>query len=84
CIDRLDKQPSLQRFFKYTWGSDEFVFQTLLYNSEFKKDMVNENYRYIDWSEGKPNPKTLTITDFTLIAESNAFFARKFDQDMDP
>jgi hypothetical protein len=80
----LDKQPSLQRFFKYTWGSDEFVFQTLLYNSEFKKDMVNENYRYIDWSEGKPNPKTLNITDFTLIAESNAFFARKFDQDMDP
>lgn len=84
CIDRLHKQPSLQRFFKYTWGSDEFVFQTLLYNSEFKKDMVNENYRYIDWSEGKPNPKTLNITDFTLIAESNAFFARKFDQDMDP
>ncbi|MBX9779055.1 MAG: beta-1,6-N-acetylglucosaminyltransferase [Chitinophagaceae bacterium] len=84
CITALEKQPLLQKFFTYTWGSDEFVFQTLLYNSIYKENMVNENYRYIDWSEGNPNPKTLKITDFTLIAESNAFFARKFDQDMDP
>ncbi|MBX9733471.1 MAG: beta-1,6-N-acetylglucosaminyltransferase [Chitinophagaceae bacterium] len=84
CIATLSKYPSLQRFFKYTWGSDEFVFQTLLYNAEFKKDIVNKNYRYIDWSEGEPNPKILRITDFLSIKESNTFFARKFDQDLDP
>jgi len=83
CIEILSRNTSLQRFFKYTWGSDEFVFQTLLYNAEFKKNIVNKSYRYIDWSEGEPNPKTLKIIDFPFIAESDAFFARKFDQDSD-
>jgi hypothetical protein len=83
CIDALQKHPLLRRFFKFTWGADEFVFQTLLYNSLFRDDMVNNNYRYVDWSEGNPNPKTLGILDFELITQAKAFFARKFDQDID-
>jgi hypothetical protein len=84
CIDELEQQPALKRFFKFTWGSDEFVFQTLLYNSIFRHDMVNQNYRYVDWSEGNPNPKILRIIDFELMAQTNAFFARKFDEESDP
>ncbi|MFX8605068.1 beta-1,6-N-acetylglucosaminyltransferase, partial [Acinetobacter baumannii] len=53
----------LIQFFKLTWGSDELFFQTILYNSVYKKDMVNNNLRLIDWSEKKSSPKTFTLKD---------------------
>ncbi|QQL49550.1 beta-1,6-N-acetylglucosaminyltransferase [Mucilaginibacter ginkgonis] len=78
CCD--DKLP-ITGFFKYSWGSDEMFFQTLIYNSPLKDKMVNHNYRYIDWSEKNPRPKTLTMADAPALKASDAFFARKFDQD---
>lgn len=82
-VQELATNHSLRRYFKLTWGSDEFVFQTLLYNSPYKVQMVNDNLRYIDWSAGGASPKTLTITDATSLAESGKLFARKFDETMD-
>lgn len=79
-VNRLEASTHLVRFFKLTWASDEFVFQTLLFNSNFKKDIVGNNLRYIDWSEGLENPKILTKIDFNAMMESGAFFARKFKE----
>jgi hypothetical protein len=59
------------------------VFQTILFASPFKSQMINDNMRYIDWSAGGASPKTLTIDDRTLIGNSGKFFARKFNQDTD-
>lgn len=79
-VNRLELNPSLVSFFKLTWAPDEFVFQTLLYNSTFKDDIVGNNLRYIDWSEGGKNPKVLTINDFGKMMDSGNYFARKFNE----
>jgi hypothetical protein len=73
----------LNSFLKYCWGTDEFLVTTLIMNSPFKAQAVNNNLRYIDWSEGKPNPKTLTISDFFELKMSDMLFARKFDTNVD-
>jgi hypothetical protein len=80
-VERVQKDPKLMRFFSLCWASDEFVFQTILLNSHFKDKIVNENYRYIDWSLGGPSPKTLDADDFATIAKSDMLFARKISSD---
>jgi hypothetical protein len=79
----LQDYPEVVCFFKLTWAPDEFIFQTILYNSDFKQDMVNDNLRYIDWSEAKPSPKTLTVTDIPLLKQTECLFARKINLDKD-
>lgn len=74
------------KFFKYVWISDEHFFQTILLNhskKEFKENILNKNYRYIDWSKpGVRLPVDLTMEDFEKIQNSDCFFARKFDIQM--
>jgi len=79
----LQNNKKVKRFFKLTWGSDEIIFQTILYNSPFRKDMVNDNLRYIDWSEKQVSPKTLTMQDADLLMNSGKLFARKFNESVD-
>jgi hypothetical protein len=74
---RVQNDVKLVNFFSMCWGSDEFVFQTILLNSSYKGNIVNNNYRYIDWSLGGANPKILDESDFNLISKSSMLFARK-------
>lgn len=69
----------LRRFIKLTWGPDEFIFQTILYNSTYQSKMVNNDLRYIDWFGGGVSPKILTIDDADVLINSDKLFARKFD-----
>ncbi|TAH08727.1 MAG: glycosyl transferase [Sphingobacteriia bacterium] len=78
-LETLKMNKAIVRFFKFTWSPDELVFQTLLFNSPYQNDIVNNNLRYIDWSEQKKNPKILTEVDFEAIIQSGNFFARKFN-----
>lgn len=82
-INYLKENKNVKRYFQLTWGSDEFVFQTILFNSIYQKDMVNDNLRYIDWSENKASPKTLTINDLPVLLISEKLFARKFNENID-
>jgi len=82
-VNVLTTNHQLRRYFSFTWGSDEFVFQTLLYNSPFKEQMVNDNLRYIDWSQGGASPKTLTMADASALLTTNKLFARKFNEATD-
>ena len=79
----LKENPEVVQFFKYGWGVDEFVFQTILYNSEFKEKIINRNYRFVDWSAQEASPKTFRLEDFDKLVNTDDFFARKFDQDLD-
>jgi hypothetical protein len=83
-IEQLQQSEKLIRSLKYCWGTDEFVFSSLLMNSPFKDQVVNNNLRYIDWSEGKVNPKLFRIADFESLKQSEMMFARKFDMLKDP
>jgi len=78
-LNYWDKNPKLRMFIKFTWAPDEFIFQTILYNSRFKENMVNNDLRYIDWSGGGVSPKTLTVEDVPKLLASGKLFARKFN-----
>ncbi len=82
-LDYLDAHANVKKFFKLSWGADETLFQTILCNSHFKNYLINDNQRYIDWSEKKANPKVLKIDDTEAITKSNKLFARKFDEKID-
>jgi len=69
----------LKRFIRFTWGPDEFVIPTLVMNSKFHPTVINDNFYYIDWSKGGPNPKTLTVEDYQKMMDSGKMLARKFD-----
>lgn len=77
--NRVLNDKKLTRFFSTTWCADEFVFQTIIMNSAIKSRVVNENFRYINWSEKKANPKILTLDDINELQKSSMLFARKFD-----
>jgi len=82
-IDYFESHRSFIGKFKFSWGSDEFLLQSILYNSKLQPTIVNNNLRYIDWSEGKASPKVLTISDKVSLEGSSSFFARKFDDTVD-
>ncbi|MFD0749433.1 beta-1,6-N-acetylglucosaminyltransferase [Mucilaginibacter calamicampi] len=82
-LDYWNNTPKLRHFIKLTWGPDEFIFQTILYNSPYRDVMVKNDLRYIDWSGGGVSPKTLTVEDASLLKKSGAYFARKFDVNTD-
>lgn len=82
-VAKLDESPKLLSFLKYCWGTDEFVIPTLIMNSHLKPKVVNDNLRYIDWSEGNAHPKLLGVNDFKEMCNSKMLFARKFDPDFD-
>ncbi len=82
-IDYLKDNPAVARFFKLTWGVDELVFQTILLNSGLKSHVINDHLRYIKFTPGGSSPKTLTMDDAKLLVDSNKFYARKFDTEVD-
>ncbi|UEG53823.1 beta-1,6-N-acetylglucosaminyltransferase [Mucilaginibacter daejeonensis] len=73
----VEEHPRLDRFFRFTWGSDEFVFQTILMNSAHRNELVNDDLRYIDWSGGGSHPKVLDKSDLDKILASDDLFIRK-------
>ncbi len=82
-VDYVEEKKALKRFLEYTWGSDEFIFQTVLMNSHYQNSIVNNNYRYVDWSAGGSRPKFLKTEDYERIIKSDALFGRKFNIELD-
>ncbi|MDQ0155377.1 beta-1,6-N-acetylglucosaminyltransferase [Robertmurraya andreesenii] len=73
-------------FFENTLVPDESFFQTIVMNSHYKTDMVNNNLFYLKWGEAlneRNSPQYLRKDDITAIENSNMFFARKFDCKID-
>ncbi len=75
----MRQHPAVPRFFRMSWAPDEMIFQTILYGSPFKKDIVNDNLVYVDWSAGGASPKVLTMADAEALDASDKLFARKFN-----
>lgn len=84
----LSHEKKINHLFKYTFCCDEVFMQTLLMNSSFKKNLVNQetdfpNKRYTVWDQTHvSSPKILVLNDFKNIITSNCLFARKFDEIM--
>ncbi|HEX6652244.1 MAG TPA: beta-1,6-N-acetylglucosaminyltransferase [Thermoleophilaceae bacterium] len=84
CLEYVARSdPELARFFQRSAVPDESFFQTLLMNSPLAGTLVNDDLRYIDWSEGGASPRVLTSYDLERMLRSSALFARKFDPRVD-
>ncbi len=86
CVDwlmqQIEQQPKILRFFRRTFIPDELFFQTLIMNSPFASQAVDNNLRYVDFTRANPTPPAVLLEeDFpTLQRRSDElFFARKLD-----
>lgn len=86
-LDYTTANPEFTRYMKSCNFTDELFFQTILLNSPFKNNCINDPLRYINWSKepGKKNksPEVITQKDLTALQQSPGFFARKFDDHID-
>jgi hypothetical protein len=83
ALDFLKQHPSLNRFYKYSWGADELIFSTILYNSPFRSRIV-DNLVYVDWTgQTQGHPRILVTRDFPALKATDKLFGRKFDMAVD-
>lgn len=76
----MNKNPKYLERFKYSFCSEEIFFQTILVNSTFSSNIVNDNQRFIVWEKRNGNfPANLDSSDYDKIKKSKALFARKFE-----
>ena len=80
--DYLQAHPEYYAYFKNCNCPDESFFQTLVMNSPYA-DKRMDYLHYIDWSEGRSNPKILSMTDYENLMASDKLMARKFDITVD-
>jgi len=78
-VQLLETNIRFRRFMQFTWWSDEFIFQTLVLNSSFKSQVVNNNLLFLDREKGAPHPNILTTSHLKAMLQSDKLFARKFD-----
>ena len=88
CIQYINEfvqqKPDFVNYFKHTFIPDELFFQTIVLNSPFQDNVINDDMRYLDWDNPNPNvPATLLTNDFHKLATSSKLFARKFDMARD-
>ncbi len=79
-INFTKENPNFLKRFKYTVCAEEIYFQTIIMNSKYAKNVINDNLRFIDWeSKRGSNPAFLDESDFKVILKSKAIFARKIN-----
>jgi hypothetical protein len=76
------ENPKFVKFFRYVDCPDEIFFHTIILNSSFARNVINDDLRCIDISE-KKGPRIWQKRDFELLAQSNSLIARKFDTSVD-
>ncbi len=73
----------LVRFYSHTYIASESFFHTVLLNSPFKDQCVNDELRYVKWGAGEARARVITVDDFEALKQSHALFARKADDAVD-
>ncbi len=77
-IDYVDKNPAFYERFKNTQSSDEILIHTLVMNSPYRENVINNNLRYSYFERGAPHPNPLTMEYLPELSKENILFARKF------
>ena len=78
-IEFLRTNTRFRRFMRLTWGADEFLFQTLVLNSSFQKNVVNSNLLYLDRPPGAAHPNIISLQHLPALRSTEKLFARKVD-----
>jgi len=83
-VDTHKNNKKYPHFFRYTLIPDEMYIHTILMNSSFEDQCVNNDLRVIEWEPGDMHPiiiKAKHIDWFTKPTDK--IFARKFDTEVD-
>ena len=80
--DFVTRNPGYVHFFQHALIPDEHFFHTIVLNSPLRETVVNDNLRFIDWSE-VPGPTVLRMEHLPQLLDSGKLFARKFDAGVD-
>lgn len=76
----VEQEKQIQKNFKFGYCVDEIFLQTIILNSNYQFNVINNNLRFTIWDENHiSSPKVLTLEDYHLVIKSKALFARKFD-----
>lgn len=78
-MEEYDCVSDLFKFYRYSFIPDEMLFQTLLLNSHFKDTVVNDNFRFIKFSNGSWHPETIGLGHLEELSTKGKLFARKFE-----
>lgn len=74
----------LKRYFRYTWGSCEMFFQTVIMNSQIAETVIWHYLSYCEFPEEKGgHTRIFTSEDSERLLSTKCLFARKFDMDVD-
>lgn len=81
----VSNEKMIKRMFNFGLCADEVFLQTLVYNSDFRMNLFNQDFnnnyiacmRYIDWNRG--SPYVFRKEDYDELIHSGFLFARKFD-----
>lgn len=80
ALEFCKKNPVFLRTLHHVALPEEFFFQSIFMNSEYKDKVVPNNLRYTDWVKRHGSrPAFLDATDYDKIVESDCIFARKID-----
>lgn len=73
------------RFFRLVDVPDEIFFQTIVLNSPFREEVVDDDLRYLRWKDPETagGPAVLGREDYDDLLRSEKLFARKFDAGLD-
>lgn len=72
---RTPEGKRIYNFFRFSWGSDEILFQTLILHLGFKK--FERHLHYVDWEKSRENPAVLDMGDLDALKNSPELFTRK-------
>ncbi len=82
-ISYHDTHKDVAKFFRHIMLPDETYIQTILMNSPYKDDIINNNYRHIKFLGNTYHPMIFDKTHFDELKNNEAFFARKFSEKID-
>jgi len=78
AVNYAEENPKFMKSLENTFAPEEMFFQTVLMQSPFRNDVVNDNLFYIDWEFRNGNsPANLDISDLEKLKSSEKLFARK-------
>lgn len=80
----IEHESIIKEMFEHGVCVDEHFLQTLVFNSDFRKDVYKEgNMRLIIWKNNANSPYVFKIENYDDIVNSNKLFARKFSENID-
>ena len=78
----LSREKLIRRQFYYTVCADEVFLHSIVMDSPYRQNLVDDSLRAIDWTRG--TPYVYRVEDVEQLLCSDRIFARKFDENIDP